>query len=134
MREGTPRKLLIDTADAAKGPVGDNPVTHDWNLRGVGDVNGDGTDDLVWQGSTGQVHYWPMRGGIRQNGSTSIPRSLDWSLRGVGDVNGDGTDDIVWRGSTGQVHYWRMRGGVRHEGINIASPVMSRQFVIILMS
>ena len=25
------------------------PVGPDWTLRGVGDMNGDGTDDIVWQ-------------------------------------------------------------------------------------
>lgn len=25
------------------------PVGSDWAMRGIGDVNGDGTDDLVWQ-------------------------------------------------------------------------------------
>jgi hypothetical protein len=55
------------------------------------------TDDIVWQHSSGQVHYWPMQNGHRTGGiNIHTPVGPDWALRGVGDVNGDGTEDIVW--------------------------------------
>jgi hypothetical protein len=99
-------------------------VGNDWALRGVGDVDGDGTADIVWQHITGQVHYWPMRGGQRQGGiNVFTPVGNDWALRGVGDVDGDGTADIVWQHITGQVHYWPMRAGQRQGGINLFTPV-----------
>ena len=44
------------------------PVGPDWRLAGVGDVNGDGTDDIVWQHRGGQVHYWRIQNGQRTGG------------------------------------------------------------------
>jgi len=100
------------------------PVDVRWSLRGVGDVNGDGTADVIWQHDNGQVHYWPMNNGARTGGiNTHTPVGVAWNLRGIGDVNGDGTDDIVWRHKNGQVHYWPMSNGARTGGINIHTPV-----------
>jgi hypothetical protein len=83
-----------------------------------------GTADIVWQHSSGQVHYWPMLGGQRTGGiNIFTPVGSDWTLRGVGDVDGDGTADIVWQHSSGQVHYWPMKAGQRMGGINIFTPV-----------
>ena len=83
-----------------------------------------GTADIVWQHSSGQVHYWPMLGGERTGGiNIFTPVGPDWTLRGVGDVDGDGTADIIWQHSSGQVHYWPMKNGQRMGGINIFTPV-----------
>src|ERR1700737_3788317 len=85
-----------------------------------------GTADIIWQHSSGQVHYWPMLGGERTDGiNIFTPVGPDWTLRGVGDVDGDGTADIVWQHSSGQVHYWPMKNGQRMGGINIFTPVGS---------
>ena len=51
------------------------------------DVNGDGTDDIVWQGSTGQVHYWRMSNGRRLEGiNIDRPVTKDWKFGGVGSI------------------------------------------------
>src|SRR5215831_2382310 len=85
-----------------------------------------GTADIIWQHSSGQVHYWPMLGGERTDGiNIFTPVGPDWTLRGVGDVDGDGAADIVWQHSSGQVHYWPMKNGQRMGGINIFTPVGS---------
>ena len=58
------------------------PIGNDWALRSVGDVDGDGTADIVWQHISGQVHYWPMRAGQRQGGiNIFTPIGNDWVLR-----------------------------------------------------
>jgi ribosomal protein L27 len=91
-----------------------------WAATGVGT----GTDDIVWQHRTGQVHYWPMLNGQRQNGiNVHVPVGPEWTLAGVGDLNGDGTDDLVWQHRMGQVHYWQMQNGQRMNGINVHVPV-----------
>src|ERR1700704_5357023 len=47
-----------------------------------------GTADIIWQHSSGQVHYWPMQGGQRTGGiNIFTPVGSDWTLRGVGDVD-----------------------------------------------
>jgi len=84
------------------------------------------TADIVWQHSSGQVHYWPMQNGVRQGGvDIFTPVGSEWTLRGVGDVDGDGIGDIVWQHVSGQVHYWPMKNGVRQGGVDIFTPVGS---------
>ncbi len=102
------------------------PIGKDWHFKGVGDVDGDGTDNIVWQHDSGVVDYWPMLNGVRY-GSQRIsgPVGSVWQIKGVGDVNGDGTDDIIWRHSNGQVIYWPMINGVIGAGIDISVPITS---------
>ena len=38
------------------------------NPLSAGDLNGDGTDDVLWQNVDGQVHCWPIRDGQRIDG------------------------------------------------------------------
>ena len=89
-------------------------VGAEWKIRGIGDVDGDGHPDIVWQSDvTGNGKVWLM-----QNGSpvgfpgpfaTNIP--LDWKIVGMGDFNGDGKDDVVWQNrNNGQSKVWLMGG------------------------
>ena len=108
----------VAVADPERPRVGgidiSTPVGKVWRLRGVGDLDGDETDDILWQHQNGQVHYWPMLNGQRVDGlDIYTPVNQGWVLRGVGDVDGDGTDDIVWQHQNGQVHYWPMEFGQR---------------------
>ena len=98
--------------------------TAKWRLIGTGDLNGDGTVDILWQHNNGQVHFWPIVNGQRQGGiNISSPVGPEWRLIGARDLNGDKTDDILWQHNNGQVHYWPILNGQRQAGINISSPV-----------
>ena len=90
------------------------PVGPGWTVRAIGDVDGDGTDDIIWQTTGGQVAYWKMGGGQRISGhDIGTPVEAWWHLRAAGDVNGDGTDDIIWKSDGGQVLVWIMANGQR---------------------
>ena len=79
-----------------------SPMSTDWNVAGVGDLNGDGQSDehLVRRISDGFLGY-----GHVQNGAISAAdwhnissMSTDWNVAGIGDFNGDGqSDDILVR-------------------------------------
>ena len=100
------------------------PVDAAWKVVGVGDINGDRFDDVVWRHANGQVHYWSIRAGKRTGGfNIHTPVGKDWTVVGVGEVDGHFEDDIVWRHNDGQVHYWPIRKGKRTGGINIHTPV-----------
>jgi hypothetical protein len=47
-----------------------------WTLAAVGDFNGDGPEDLVWQGPRGRVAVWFMRGTTRLAESPLSPELL----------------------------------------------------------
>lgn len=100
------------------------PVGQEWGIKGAGDVNSDGTEDIVWQNDKNDVHYWSMVNGIRVKGKNIASSvSKDQRLMGVGDLNGDGTDDIVWQHINGQVSYWPMSNGEKQGEVNIHNPV-----------
>lgn len=67
-----------------------------WRIPGTGDLNNDGTHDIVWfNPDTGEVHYLLMRGSewIAQQGGYFVPRGFD--LLAVEDILKDGHADLV---------------------------------------
>lgn len=84
-----------------------------WKLAGIGDFNGDGRSDLLFQNqTTGQVAIWFMKGPYYQGG-VLLPYTplAGWKVAGVGDFNADGAQDIVFQNeNTGQLALWYMNG------------------------
>jgi len=94
-----------------------------WALVGVGDFNGDGKPDLVWQreNNQGEARVWFMNGTALDHQAAITPNpdqpdaangNLGWRIQSVGDFNGDGKPDIVWRraDNSGEARIWFMNG------------------------
>jgi len=84
-----------------------------WKVVGVGDFNGDGKSDLVFQNQTSnQLALWFMNGSSYQGGLILPSKpSAGWTVVGVGEFNGDGFADLVFQNqTTGQIARWYMNG------------------------
>lgn len=87
--------------------------TAGWKVVGVGDFNGDGWSDLLFQNqTTNQVAIWFM-GGTKYIGGVLMPYTppAGWTVVGTGDFNKDGFIDIAFQNqSTGQIALWYLSG------------------------
>jgi hypothetical protein len=126
--------VLPGGIDATTGlPRADFPVTPNYSIVGIGDLNGDGAEDLVWRNSDdGSISTWMMDGKtllkkadgtddfdfIRLGAGSpagSPPPILtipgNWLLAGVADMDGNGKADMLWRDlGTGKTYVWLMDG------------------------
>jgi hypothetical protein len=90
----------------------------DWRIVGVGDFNGDGMSDLVWQEQhVGWLAVWLMNGTTLIASVSMTPNQVadtNWKIVGVGDYNRDGNPDLIWRdttpGGAGWIGIWLMDG------------------------
>ncbi|KJU82911.1 conserved hypothetical protein, membrane [Candidatus Magnetobacterium bavaricum] len=84
----------------------------DWLIKGIGDFNGDGKADVLFQNNNGDVFIWLMDGAkITVGDYVQHGLARDWVFKAIGDFNGDGKSDILWQNSTtGDVAIWLMDG------------------------
>ena len=84
-----------------------------WQLAGIGDLNGDGKDDVLLRNEDSRWWYYPMDGRrhiVSGRGYADLTRNLAWQLAGIGDLNGDGRDDVLLRNEDGRWWYYPMNG------------------------
>lgn len=56
-------------------------VGGDWKIEGIGDLNGDGREDLVWRGDGGAVAGWLSTGdGFDGLVLPVVTATTDWSV------------------------------------------------------
>ena len=85
-----------------------------WEIRAVGDLNGDGRADVIWQNTVvGTLGVWYLDGraviGVASF-NVGMPDS-NWKIAGAGDLNADGRADVIWQNhATGSIGGWLMDG------------------------
>ena len=97
------------------GGSGSADLTSDraWQFAGIGDLNGDGRDDVLLRHTDGSWFYYPMNGRRLITGGSGLAdmtRNLAWQFAGIGDLNGDGKDDVLVRHDDGRWFYYPMDG------------------------
>jgi hypothetical protein len=79
-------------------------------VKAVGDLDGDGRSDLVWQHSDGSAAIWLMNGLASSAMTLALPAGTGWTVRALGDYNADGKSDVLWAHVNGSVAVWLMNG------------------------
>jgi len=87
----------------------------DWAMTHVGDLDSDGTSDLVWRNDgTGETALWLMSEGMYLRGAVVVVDPA-WRVTHVGDFDGDGTTDLIWHNATdGRTILWLVDGLAFH--------------------
>jgi hypothetical protein len=95
----------------------------DWIITGIGDLDGNGTADVVWRHvPSGLVAAWYMNPGDGAIDTSAVLDTIppDWVIGGVGDLDNNGTADVVWRHpSSGTVAAWYMTPGTGAVGSGV---------------
>lgn len=104
----------------------------DWEIRAVGDFNGDWRPDLLWQHrSTGSLVVWGLNQHVLTSAiwvstldGTSSEPDLAWKVVAAADMDRDGQDDLVWRrAGTGELRIWHMSGTFQMDSTPLTSGV-----------
>jgi hypothetical protein len=77
------------------------------------DFNGDGSQDIVLQDSTGFLAAWFMSGDDVRSTSFFTPnnvRDAGWGVVGAGDFNSDGDTDLLFQHTDGSLAVWYLDG------------------------
>ena len=107
LKEGRSRLYLNDGKMNFHDATSDCGLTEDGlTIKGVGDVDQDGTLDLIgFEGKTpalflndGKGHFQKKAGAFPELKNASKPNYTSWGLAVVTDFDNDGTADILWNG------------------------------------
>jgi hypothetical protein len=107
-----------------------------WQMKGIGDFNKDGTQNILWQRSNGEAAIWEIDFNSASTTNTlslDIAKtkfikstSADWSMAGWTDMSNDGVFDIVWQNtSTGENAIWELKADASG-----SDPFFSKSYLI----
>ncbi len=84
-----------------------------WHVGGIGDFNGDGTSDVLWESNSGMVGAWLIKNAAASAWiGLAYADPAQWTIIGLADLTGKGTTDVLWQNTVnGAVGAWLISGG-----------------------
>lgn len=82
--------------------------TGSWQLKAAGDINGDGTSDLLFETPAGDVSIWFMNADGTTHSTTNIGNVGPWEIRACADYNADLRSEIFFQTPAGAAAYWQI--------------------------
>lgn len=79
-----------------------------WDLRCMGDIDGDGVADWVFQDATGQVAVWFMNPDGTVRNTQFVGDTANWQINSCADVDGTGHAQYFFQAPDGQVAEWEV--------------------------
>jgi hypothetical protein len=103
---------VMNGASVGRTQVVGTFASRDWRPVGIGDFNGDGQTDLLFQNQRdGSVQYWELKNGQLQGIHSLGTVSPDWQARTTADLGGKGISDLILQqGQDGPLALWRFDG------------------------
>jgi hypothetical protein len=110
-----------------------------WDIKGVGDFDNDGKQNILWQNATrGENAIWgivytPAANKISETFTLNVDKTkfikstpIGWSMNGWADFNNDNVLDIVWSNkSTGENAIWELNSNA-----SASDPYFSKGYLI----
>lgn len=90
--------------------IGPQANYSNWEVRGFGDFDQDGDQDIFWQNSSGVNVIWEMQGLNFKSGTLLFTTPTnDWSFGGIGNFNADRNLEVLWRNRDGTIVTWEIQ-------------------------
>jgi serralysin len=93
---------IWDNADAKQTSF-PGAVDFGWQIKGVGDFDGNGVSDILWRSVNGDNAIWYDG---NAPGAWIAAVDTSWNVAGIGDFDGDRRSDILWRDVNGNNVIW----------------------------
>jgi probable HAF family extracellular repeat protein len=92
-------QLLSGTGTIGGGAIPNSPFNSAWTVVALGDFNGDGLPDLVYQRADGLTELQFLNGNNAVGGGAIVnnPFGAGWTVLDAADFNGDLHSDLIWQ-------------------------------------
>ena len=108
-----------------------------WIVGATGDIDGDGSTDIVWRNTdSGEVVLWFMNGN-RVSKETNLLQpgvsvGVDWKIVGFSNADNQRGNDLLWRNSnTNQLAIWTLSRNGLEAGTRVLNEIVPQEWQVI---